>query len=196
MPLHSALTGSEVHEDKLIGEALTSDAGKVTTPSASTAGQGELRRLLVTELDSDALVADSGQVWTPSSTTNGEVERRQLAPADLSAYKVATRIEFADIGTADTQWTVLMHDAHTVRFAVVLYGAISAADETVTVTVGTATGVALVVPFAASAAGTVVLSPVTQLSADQSEGVKIKVETAGTSTGATKAAVIIYTESA
>lgn len=51
MAEHNTLTGSSVHEEKYISSAGTSDAGKVVTPSSSTAGQGELRKLVVTELD-------------------------------------------------------------------------------------------------------------------------------------------------
>jgi len=50
MAEHNTLTGSSVHEDKLIGDSATSDAGKVTTPSASVAGTGVLRNLVETEI--------------------------------------------------------------------------------------------------------------------------------------------------
>lgn len=45
MAEHNALTGSSLHEPKGIDSAGTSDAGKVITPSSSTAGISELRRL-------------------------------------------------------------------------------------------------------------------------------------------------------
>lgn len=195
MPLHSEMTFAELHEDKLITAATIADAGKVSTPSSVTDGVGELRKLLVTELDSDADTAAAGKVWTPDSITNGVIELRYLAPEDLDGYKVAHSFDFADISIVATEYGVLQHAAQTIRIAVVLYAALTAANETITVTIGTATGVALVVPFAASAAGTVVLSPVTTLSAAQLEGVLITVASAGTSTGPTRGRVFVYTES-
>lgn len=195
MPLHSAMVGSEVHQDRLISTAVTADAGKVTTPSSVTPGVGELRKLKVLELDPDSTVADTGRVWTPSSVSNDQLELRYLQPEDLDGYKVVYALDFADISVVGTEYAVLMHDAVTIRIAVVLYGALTVADETVTVTVGSATGVPLVVPFAGSAAGTVVLSPITTLSAPQLEGVLISVASAGTSTGPQRAKVLIYSES-
>ncbi len=195
MPLHSAMSGSELHQDRLISTATVADAGKVTTPSSLNDGEGVLRKLLAADLDADSVPADSGKVLTPSDVANDTFVLRQLAPADIDSYKVVADVEFTDIGTIDTQYTVLMHAATTVRFAVVLYGAITGADETVSVTVGAATVVNLVVPVAGSGAGVVTLSPVTTLSAAQAEGVRIMVATAGTSTGATRARVVIYTES-
>jgi len=50
MSEHNTLTGTSIHEDKLISTASTSDAGKVTTPSASVAGTGTLRNLAETEI--------------------------------------------------------------------------------------------------------------------------------------------------
>ena len=49
---HNTLTGTSVHEDKLISTAGTSDAGKVSTPSASVAGTGVLRNLTESEISS------------------------------------------------------------------------------------------------------------------------------------------------
>jgi len=45
MAVHKDAIASECHEDKLIIPAITGDAGKVVTPSASTAGEGVLRQL-------------------------------------------------------------------------------------------------------------------------------------------------------
>lgn len=195
MPLHSAMTGSELHQDRLISTATTGDAGKVTTPSAVTAGTGELRKLKVLELDPDTTTADAGKVWTPDDLTNDTIELRYLSPDDLDGYKVVCDVDFADISIVATEYAVLMHAAASVRIAVVLYAALTVADETVTVTIGTATGVPVVVPFTASAAGTIALSAVTTLSAAQAEGVLITVASAGTSTGPARAKVLIYTES-
>lgn len=53
---HKLLPADECHESKQIIGALTSDAGKIITPSATTAGTGELRQLKDTELLSVPLV--------------------------------------------------------------------------------------------------------------------------------------------
>jgi hypothetical protein len=45
MAEHNTLTGSQLHEPKGIDSASTSDAGKVLTPSSTTANTGELRQL-------------------------------------------------------------------------------------------------------------------------------------------------------
>ncbi len=50
MPIHKDLSNSELHEAKNIANAATSDAGKVLTPSASTAGTSELRYLVDSEV--------------------------------------------------------------------------------------------------------------------------------------------------
>jgi len=52
MAEHNTLTGSSLHEPKGIDSAGTSDAGKVLTPSSSSAGTGELRKLAYTEITS------------------------------------------------------------------------------------------------------------------------------------------------
>lgn len=189
------MTGSELHQDRLISTALVSDAGKVTTPSAVTPGTGELRKLKVLELDPDTTTADAGKVWTPDGITNDTIELRLLAPEDVDGYKVVYDFDLADISVVSTDYAVLMHAATTIRIAVVLYAGLTVADETITVTVGTATGVPLVVPFTASASGSITLSPITTLSAVQAEGVLITVASAGTSTGPAAAKVLVYTES-
>lgn len=50
MAEHNTLTGSSLHEPKGIDSAGTVDAGKVLTPSSSTAGEGELRNLTESEI--------------------------------------------------------------------------------------------------------------------------------------------------
>lgn len=50
MSIHRDLPSSEVHEAKQIIDALTTDAGKVITPSATNAGQGELRSLTLADI--------------------------------------------------------------------------------------------------------------------------------------------------
>lgn len=51
MPIHKDLANSELHEAKNIANASTSDAGKILTPSAATAGTSELRYLKDFELN-------------------------------------------------------------------------------------------------------------------------------------------------
>lgn len=48
---HASLTGASVHECKQISTAATTDAGKIITPSGTSAGQGVLRKLYPDELD-------------------------------------------------------------------------------------------------------------------------------------------------
>ena len=54
MPEHVDIASADAHEPKGITPAATSDAGKVITPSGSTAGISELRKLKTTELDNTA----------------------------------------------------------------------------------------------------------------------------------------------
>lgn len=70
MAEHNTLTGSSVHEEKYISSAGTSDAGKVVTPSASTAGQGTLRNLVESEINSkqEYITAVFEDVSTAAST--------------------------------------------------------------------------------------------------------------------------------
>lgn len=183
MPLHSAMTGSEVHEEKLISTAVVLDAGKVVTPSGVTPGVGVLRKLLGTELDTGLLTTDTGKVLTPRSDTNGVGEWRYLEPEDLDRYLTTVGLKIADISVVSDQWVVAALGVTSIRIRVVLDAALTAADETVTVTVGGATAVPLVVPFSGSGAGVVTSSAETTLSAAQAAGAAIRVQVAGTSTG-------------
>jgi hypothetical protein len=69
VPVHNTLSGSEVHQDRLISTAVPGDAGKVTTPSA-VAGVGELRKLLETEISQ---VTDVISVLFSDVTTAGSL---------------------------------------------------------------------------------------------------------------------------
>lgn len=190
MPLHSAMTGSELHEDKLISTAVIADAGKVTTPSGATNGEGELRKLLVTELNTNTANTLEGQVFVQSGTTDlGQM--RFLFPEDLDGHMQLVSADFADIGTLDTQWAVAPIPVTDARIRVVLYGAITGVDETVTVTVGSADPITLTVPVSGSGAGVATSGNLVTLSAAQAAGVAIEIETAGDSTGATVARVFV-----
>ena len=70
MSEHNVLTGSSIHEEKLISTSGTSDAGKVVTPSSSTAGTGTLRNLVWTEVNSKKqyVTAELDDISTASST--------------------------------------------------------------------------------------------------------------------------------
>lgn len=100
MPEHNTLTGSALHEPKRIDTAGTSDAGKVLTPSASTAGQGVLRKLLESEIDQKVcyvtLVFENidsvGDIYLPMNFA-GTVTR---------AYSIIN----GALGTADTLLTL------------------------------------------------------------------------------------------
>lgn len=60
MATHVGLTDpAEIHEDKRIVSATTSDAGKVITPSSTTAGTSELRKLNTGEIN-----PSGGTPWT------------------------------------------------------------------------------------------------------------------------------------
>ena len=69
MAEHSTLTSTSLHECKQISTAGTSDAGKVITPSASTAGEGTLRLLTESEISSKTayITAVFGDVSTAGS---------------------------------------------------------------------------------------------------------------------------------
>ena len=67
--LHSALSNAEAHEPIHITDAVTGDAGKVITPSSSTNGVSELRKLVETEINSvvDVYTVYMADVCTASS---------------------------------------------------------------------------------------------------------------------------------
>lgn len=67
MPEHVDIQNADCHEPKHITDALTSDAGKVITPSSTTAGDSELRKLLRSEL-SDYAEAYGQQTITANTT--------------------------------------------------------------------------------------------------------------------------------
>jgi len=51
---HNAILNADCHEPKHITDALTSDSGKVITPSSTLAGQSDLRRLVHADLSDTA----------------------------------------------------------------------------------------------------------------------------------------------
>jgi hypothetical protein len=99
MAIHKDLTNSELHEAKNIANASTSDAGKILTPSASTAGTSELRYLNEPEVKQKVCyitahfpdVANKSDIFIPMSFAG-------------TVTGVKTIIDGA-IGTADTVLT-------------------------------------------------------------------------------------------
>lgn len=70
MAEHNTLTGSNLHEPKGIDSAGTSDAGKVLTPSSTTANTGELRKLTWAEISTrkEYITVELDDLSTASST--------------------------------------------------------------------------------------------------------------------------------
>lgn len=100
MAEHNTLTGSSVHECKQISSAGTSDAGKVITPSSSTAGEGELRLLTESEIESKTayITATFEDVSTAASTV--------YIPMNFAGTVTAIRsVLHGTIATADTTLT-------------------------------------------------------------------------------------------
>jgi len=191
MPLHSALTGSDVHQDKLIGAAIVSDAGKVTTPSAVTPGVGVLRKPLTTETSTGQLIADAGKAFVQRADTDGVGEFRFLRPGDIETYLTTTHRDVVDLDTAGSAYSIASTEVTTVRIRVVLSAAITVADEDITVTIGGATPVVLTVPVAGSGAGIITSSAEIPLSAVQPAGSLITIANDGACTGPAAARVIV-----
>lgn len=91
---HVDLPDSELHEPKHIQDALTSDAGKVITPSASTPGTSTLRYLLIQELSDGAQVV---QLVEPQTLTEKRILPRVVALTE--AANIACNGDTTDIGT-------------------------------------------------------------------------------------------------
>ena len=99
MAIHKDLPSSELHEPKGIVGASTSDAGKVITPSASTAGTGVLRKL--TELEIDNKVC---YLTASFPTIDSKSDIFIPVPFAGTVTKVTSVIDGA-LGTADTVLT-------------------------------------------------------------------------------------------
>jgi len=97
---HNTLTGASLHEPKGIDSAGTSDAGKVLTPSATTAGEGELRNLVENEINSKQEyftavfedIANVGDIYIPVTFAGTITDIRSVIDGAL--------------GTSDTTLTV------------------------------------------------------------------------------------------
>ena len=96
---HSTLTSSQVHEPKHITSASTGDAGKVITPSGTSAGTSELRNLLESEISSKKsfIYLTLSDISTASSVYT-------VAPFNGTITKIYSTLQGA-IATADSTVT-------------------------------------------------------------------------------------------
>ncbi|MDY0087122.1 MAG: hypothetical protein RBS78_00990 [Coriobacteriia bacterium] len=104
MPLHSGMTHAEVHEPKHITLTLTSDAGKVITPSSTVAGTSELRNLVKSEVGLGN-VDNTSDADKPVSTAQQNAINARLSAAQRSAINALTVIATTDAidpGTTQT----------------------------------------------------------------------------------------------
>ena len=100
MAEHNTLTGSSLHQCKQITTAGTGDAGKVITPSASTAGIGELRQLLESEISTRTYA-----LTVPLDDLSSTSVARLVVPFAGTLTKVYTVIDQA-IATTDSVLSV------------------------------------------------------------------------------------------
>ncbi len=138
MSIHANITDpAELHECKQIASAVKTDSGKVITPSSSVDGEGVLRRLSSAEL-SDA--ADIAKVTDLNAT-------------DAYARMKYITLDIPDISTANTEYVAVDELYEVVSAHVVLYGAITVANATITIADGTTTHGTVVIDYTTSGAG-------------------------------------------
>jgi len=191
MPNHAALTGANLHEAKGLDTATTADAGKVLTPSSVTSGVSTLRKLKATELNSEGdNVTDAGKTLHQSSVTDELFVLRYTTPDDVDNLECSMQCTLTDIGTAATKYIVATGTIDEADVYVILQGAITGTDETVTVDFGD-TNVVLTVLVAGSGVGVITSDLANTITTPIAKGALITVTTAGNSTGATEAIVQI-----
>lgn len=190
MPNHAEMTGSELHEAKGIDSALTTDAGKVLTPSGTTAGISELRKLKATELNTEKTTAEAGMAVVQGSSTNNVPEVRYIGPTDIDGQECYMQCTLTDIGTAATKYIVASGTIDEADVYVTLQGAITGTNETVTVDFGD-TNVVLTVLVAGSGVGITTSDLGNTITTPIGAGDPITITTAGASTGPTEAIVQI-----
>lgn len=100
MPAHSTIESADCHEPKHITTAGTADAGKVITPSDSTAGTSELRLLTESEISEKT---EYLTLWFDDLST--ATTRYVVAPFDGTLTGVYSVLQAATTG-ADTTLTV------------------------------------------------------------------------------------------
>lgn len=120
---HSALTGSSLHEPKYIQTAATSDAGKVITPSASTAGTGDLRQLTLAEITAKS---EPVVLHFPDIGTAGSIYF--VAPFDGSITKAWSAI-YGAIATTDTILTLKINTVSVTNGSITIAFTSSAAGD-------------------------------------------------------------------
>lgn len=104
MAEHNTLTGSSLHEPKGIDSAGTGDAGKVLTPSASVAGEGVLRNLVESEINTKLAYIS---VDFADITTAGDV---YLPCAFAGTVTGVNTVINGVLGTADTDLTAKVNN--------------------------------------------------------------------------------------
>ena len=100
MPEHSTIQSADCHEPKAITTSTTADTGKVITPSGTTSGTSELRKVKALELDSTggsegqvleivsgtpAWVTPGAEIYGGLKTTDGAID---IATVGVTAKKL------------------------------------------------------------------------------------------------------------
>lgn len=103
MATHRNLIKDDLHEAKQISYALTTDAGKVITPSDTVAGAGVLRKLVATEVGAVSSTGDS-TVAGSLNMTSLKIGNKQVVGAQLAAipdYAISPATDAVTAGSAD-----------------------------------------------------------------------------------------------
>jgi hypothetical protein len=129
MAEHSTLTGTSLHECKQISTAGTGDAGKVITPSAADAGEGELRFLTENEISSKTYALTS-----KIEDIGGTNACRVVVPFAGTLTKVYSVIDQA-IATTDTTLSVAIDGVATTPATITIAFSGSAANDVDSVTI-------------------------------------------------------------
>lgn len=105
MTTHVSLTSaSEIHEAKQIVGAIAADAGKVITPS-STDGQGELRKLDISELTVTGAAAHTGWgQYSDSTYTSGSPLSIATTTAQLTCDGAGTQTNTSYLPGGEDLW--------------------------------------------------------------------------------------------
>ena len=105
MTTHVSLTDSaEIHEAKQIVDAVAADAGKVITPS-STDGQGELRKLDISELTVTGAAAHTGWgQYSDSTYTSGSPLSIASTTAQLTCDGAGSQTNTSYLPGGATLW--------------------------------------------------------------------------------------------
>lgn len=131
--------------------------------------------------------ASSGEVYVADGAGSGSWEPNTLGS------KYCLSIQFADISTADSEWVVAPFAGNITAIYVVLDGAITVANSTVTVNIAgvPVVGLSVTVAFSGSAAGSVFSDTTITSGNAVTAGQAIQVLTDGASSTAMSARVIL-----